>query len=73
MKQADISERDHVIQQEIIAVSQLLDAPQHATQTELRKVIHHDRRNVLDLTANKPVNTENGDAIQQTPFGAPKL
>jgi len=73
LKQADISEQDQVIQQEIIAVTQLLDAPQHITQPESLKVIHHDRRNVLDLTANKPVNTENGDVIQQTPFGAPKL
>jgi DNA repair exonuclease SbcCD ATPase subunit len=73
LKQADMSEQDQVIQQEIIAVTQLLDAPQHTTQPESLKVIHHDRRNVLDLTANKPVNTENGDAIQQTPFGAPKL
>jgi hypothetical protein len=71
LKQADISEQDQVIQQEIIAVTQLLDAPQHTTQPESLKVIHHDHRNVLDLTANKPVNTENGDAIQQTPFGAP--
>ena len=68
LKQADISERDQVIQQEIIAVSQLLDIPQHNSLPESLKVIHHDRRDVLDPAAKEPVSTENGDVIQQTPY-----
>ena len=66
LKQAEVTERDHVIQQEIKAVSELLDAPRHTSQPEVLKVIHHDRRN--DLIAKKPVNTENGDVNQQSPY-----
>jgi hypothetical protein len=64
LKQADITERDHVIQQEIKAVSQLLDAPQQSTQP----VIQDHRRNVIDLAMKEPVNTENGDINQQSPY-----
>jgi hypothetical protein len=71
LKQAEISQQDRVIQEEIIALSQLLDVvPQFSTQSESPKVTDYDRRNILDLMAKAPIDMENGDVIQRSPFGA---
>ena len=59
-KQAEVSERDRLIQEEIISMSQLLDvAPQSTHQPEPSNAIHEDQHNVFEFkgkdSADEPV------------------
>ena len=72
-KQAEVSERDRLIQEEIVSMSQLLDVAQESThQPEPSNGIHEDRHNVLELrgkdSADDPVYA---DIVERTPVGAP--
>jgi hypothetical protein len=71
-KQAEVSERDHLIQEEIVSMSQLLDlAPESPQQPASRNAIHYDRHNILELTGEESADTAHGDIVERTPFGAP--
>ncbi len=71
-KQAEVSERDRLIQEEIVSMSQLLDlAPESPQQPASRSAIHYDRHNILELTGEESADTARGDIVERTPFGAP--
>ena len=72
-KQAEVSERDRLIQEEIISMSQLLDvAPESTHQPEEpSNEIREDRHNVFEFrekdSADEPVYA---DIVERTPLGA---
>jgi hypothetical protein len=66
-KQAEVSEQDRLIQEEIVSMSQLLDEvaecrPQPSNATA------YSRPNILELTAQESVDTAGGDT-ERTSFG----
>jgi hypothetical protein len=71
-KQAEVSEQDRLIQEEIVSMSQLLDlAPESPQQPASRNTIHYDRHNILELTGEESADTARGDIVERTTFGAP--
>ena len=72
-KQAEVSEQDRLIQEEIVSMSQLLDlAPESTQQPEPTNAIHYDRHNVLELTGEKILQTRaHADIVERTPFETP--
>src|SRR4030095_15313733 len=71
-KQAEVSERGRLIQEEIVSMSQLLDlAPESPQQPASRNAIHYDRHNILELTGEESADTARGDIVERTPFAAP--
>jgi hypothetical protein len=73
-KQAEVSEQEHIIQEEIISMSQLLDvAPESTLQPEPSDGIHEDQHHdMLEFKEedykDDPVYT---DIVERTPLGAP--
>jgi hypothetical protein len=71
-KQAEVSEQDRLIQEEIVSMSQLLDlAPESTQQPASTNAIHYDRHNILELTGEESADIAHGDIVERTPFGAP--
>jgi hypothetical protein len=71
-KQAEVSERDRLIQEEIVSMSQLLDlAPEFAQRLESPNAISEDRHNVLEFRGKDFADTDHADIVERTPFGAP--
>jgi hypothetical protein len=71
-KQAEVSERDRLIQEEIVSMSQLLDvAPESTQQPEPPNAIPEDRHSVLELRGKDFADTDHADIVERTPFGAP--
>ena len=71
-KQAEVTERERLIQEEIVSMSQLLDlAPESTQQPASTNAIHYDRHNILELTGEESADIAHGDIVERTPFGAP--
>jgi hypothetical protein len=71
-KQAEVSERDRLIQEEIVSMSQLLDvAPESTHQPEPPSAIHYDRHNILEFRGKESTDTTHADIVERTPFGPP--
>jgi len=71
-KQAEVSERDRLIQEEIVSMSQLLDlAPESTQRPEPPNAIPEDRYNVLEFRGKDFADTAHADIVERTPFGAP--
>ena len=71
-KQAEVGERDRLIQEEIVSMSQLLDvAPESTRQPEPPNAIPEDRHNTLDFRGKDFADTDHADIVERTPFGAP--
>jgi hypothetical protein len=71
-KQAEVSERDRLIQEELVSMSQLLDlAPEFAQRLESPNAISEDRHNVLEFRGKDFADTDHADIVERTPFGAP--
>jgi hypothetical protein len=73
-KQAEVSERDRLIQEEIVSMSQLLDdVPEYHPQPS--NAVAYGRRNILELTEKEPADTAHADIVERTSFGptAPEL
>jgi hypothetical protein len=69
-KQAEVSERDRLIQEEIVSMSQLLDdVPEYHPQPS--NAVAYGRRNILELTEKEPADTAHADIVERTSFGAP--
>jgi hypothetical protein len=69
-KQAEVSERDRLIQEEIVSMSQLLDdVPEYRPQPS--SAMAYGRRNILELTENESAATAHGDIAERTLFEAP--
>jgi hypothetical protein len=70
-KQAEVSEQEHLIQEEMVSMSQLLDvAPESTLQPDSSNGIHEDRHDVLEFKEedykDDPVYT---DIAERTPLG----
>jgi hypothetical protein len=73
-KQAEVSEQDRLIQEEIVSMSQLLDVvPEYAHQPEPPHMIHDDRHNVLEFRGKDFADTDHADIVEQTPFETPAV
>ena len=73
-KQAEISERHQLVQEEIVSMSQLLDVvPEYAHQPEPLNMIHDDRHNVLEFRGKDFAGTDHPDIVEQTPFETPAV
>jgi hypothetical protein len=71
-KQAEVSERDRLIQEEIVSMSQLLDvAPESTHQPELPNTIPHDRKSMFEFREKESTDTAHADIVERTPFGPP--
>ena len=69
-KQAEVSERDRLIQEEIVSMSQLLDvAPESTHQPEPPNAIHEDRHNIFEFRGKDSADTDHADIVERTPFG----
>jgi hypothetical protein len=73
-KQAEVSERHRLVQEEIVSMSQLLDVvPEYAHQPEPPHMIHDDRHNVLEFRGKDFADTDHADIVEQTPFETPAV
>ena len=73
-KQAEVSERHRLVQEEIVSMSQLLDVvPEYAHQPEPAHMIHNDRHNVLEFRGKDFADTDHADIVEQTPFETPAV
>jgi hypothetical protein len=71
-KQAEVSEQDRLIQEEIVSMSQLLDAvPEHTHQLEPMNTIHDDRHNILEFREQASEDTNHDDIVERAPFQTP--
>ena len=72
-KQAEVSERDRLIQEEIVSMSQLLDiVPESTHQPEPANGIHEDRHNVFEFRGKDSVDdTDHEEIVERTPFETP--
>ena len=71
-KQAEVSEQDRMIQEEIISMSQLLDGvPEHTHQPEPINMIHDNRHNILELRKQDSEDKDYADIVEQVPSPAP--
>src|SRR4029453_295371 len=73
-KQAEVSEQDRLIQEEIVSMSQLLDVvPEYAHQPEPPHMIHDDPHNVLEFRGKDFAATDHAAIVEQTPFETPAV
>src|SRR5262245_15968865 len=71
-KQAEVSEQDRMIQEEIVSMSQLLDGvPEYAVQPEPINTIHDDRHNILEFRKKDAEATDHADMVDRAPFERP--
>src|SRR5262245_8268674 len=71
-KQAEVSEQDRMIQEEIVSMSQLLDeVPEHTHQPEPINTIRNDRHNMLELRKQDSEDDDHADIVEQAPFETP--
>src|SRR5262245_32976041 len=71
-KQAEVSEQDRMIQEEIVSMSQLLDGiPEYADQPEPINTIHDDRHNILEFKKKDSEETDHADMVEEAPFERP--
>jgi hypothetical protein len=75
-KQAEVSERHRLIQEEIVSMSQLLDVVSESThQPEPPNAIPHDRQSIFEFREKESTDTAYADIVERTSFGptAPEL
>lgn len=71
-KQAEVGEQDRLIQEEIVSMSQLLDAvPEHIHQPEAINNTPDNRHNFLEFREKYSEDTDHGDIVKQVPFQTP--
>src|SRR5215475_8584011 len=71
-KQAEVSEQDRMIQDEIVSMSQLLDGvPEYADQPEPINTINDDRHNILEFRKKDSEDTDYSDMVERAPFERP--
>lgn len=72
-KQAEVSERDRLIQEEIVSMSQLLDVAQESThQPETANGTHEDQHNVFEFRGKDSVDDPaREEGVERTPLGVP--
>src|SRR5262245_49633715 len=72
-KQAEVSEQDRMIQEEIVSMSQLLDGvSEYADQPEPINTIHDDRHNIVEFRKKDSEDTTDySDRVERAPFERP--
>lgn len=66
LQHAEVSERDRLIQEEIVSMSQLLDiVPESAPADET----HYDGYNSVEFKETVDADTEHAEMVERTPFG----
>ena len=71
-KQAEVSEQDRMIQEEIVSMSQLLDGvSEYADQPEPINTIYDDRHNILEFRKKDSEDTDYTDMVERAPFERP--
>jgi regulator of replication initiation timing len=69
LKQAEVSQQERVIQEEILGISQLLDVvPAYVPEPESSNSIHYARNNVFELAPNERLDMQNRDSIERDSF-----
>src|SRR5262245_37523428 len=71
-KQAEVSEQDRMIQEEIVSMSQLLDGvPEYTYRAEPINTIHDDQHNCLEFRQKDSEDTDHADIVARAPFETP--
>jgi hypothetical protein len=71
-KQAEVSEQDRMIQEEIVSMSQLLDGvPEHTHQPEPIDTSHDDRHDILEFRKQDFEDKDHADVVERAPFQTP--
>ena len=72
-KQAEVSERDRLIQEEIVSMSQLLDMARESThQPETANGTHEDQHNVFEFRGKDSVDDPaREESVERNPLGVP--
>jgi hypothetical protein len=72
LKQAQVSEQDRLIQDEIVSMSQLLDLPREITYApDPFNDTHYDLHNGLEFDETNTAGTAHAEIVEPTPLGAP--